>query len=146
MPPDDLISTSVYRLFWVDNAKTILCLELRARWSWDEMTAAIGAVNGTLAQRTGISTYSIAHFLPGVNVLPSGPAISKIGQLVRNDPLHEELAIFVRSQGLLYDFITLASRMYGLQRIFARYRFVNTMDEALALIAEHRASLETMLD
>ena len=146
MPSEDLISTSVYRVFWVDEAKTILCLELRARWNWNEMTAAISAMNTVLGERTAVKTYSVAHFLPGVNVLPSGPAISKLGQFIRNDPQYEELAIFVRSYGVLYDFLLIASRMYGLQRIFARYRFVRTFEEALALIEEHRKSVEAIPD
>jgi hypothetical protein len=135
----DILTHEGYRLYWHDEAQTIIVLEVRARWTWGDAKVSLDSLNAKLATIPAhVSTFSIVHFLPGVASLPDGINVTSIRDLVLDDTEYEKLVIFVGSYGLAINVLKLAVRVYNLPRDFSRYHFVDTFADALALIDEYR--------
>lgn len=137
-----IAETSHYKLYWYDNEKTILIGEVRAGWTWTAAYDGIELMNEALGKRASeIDVYSIIHLQSGAQMLPkSGSIITNLRNLLRNDPHHEKLTIYVVQSSLLYNMIQIAGKLYGLRRTIDRYHFVTTLDEALLLVKDKTAS------
>jgi hypothetical protein len=136
---DALFATPVYRIYWVNEQQTILCLEARNPWSWQDALDALNISNDILQEiPPEVDTFTIIHFLQGVSFIPDGRAATRLHELLLADTEFEKLVIFVGSEGLLFDMLKIVSRVYGLQRLFTRFRFVRSFTDALSLIDSYR--------
>jgi len=135
--PHKLLETKNYLIHWQDTEHTILVLDVRGEWDWEQAFAALAHFNQTLYD-TPYPTYSLLKFREGTNIVPSGLTLPNVRDLMAMHPPLEQLVILVNAGTFIQSMIQTASRTYGLRAIFGRYRFVNTLDEALQLIQSHR--------
>lgn len=135
--------TSNYHLYWYDSEKTILVLDLYARWTWSDVNKAIKQANVVTAEQTKHNrVYAIGTISASGSIVPKNVnGISQILELIRNDPAHEEFMIYVMKHGLLRQLINLTIDMYQQVVGDKRYLFADTMEEALQIIHEHKSDL-----
>lgn len=141
---DIVYSASNFEIYWHDTAHTILVVHLFDRWNWSDIQNAIHQHNTIIEKQIqfnkvyGIGVVSANALLPDkANHIP------KILELVTNDPFHEELMIFVMQKRLFFQLIKLTMDMYRHVVGEKRYLFVDTFEEALQIIEDHKlTSLE----
>lgn len=135
--PHILLETKNYLIYWQDAEHTILVLDVKGGWDWEQAFAALTHFNQTLYD-TPHPTYSLLMFREGTSVVPSGLTLPNVRDLMAMHPPLEQLVILVNPGTFIQSMIQTASRTFGLRAIFGRYRFVNTLAEALQLIQTHR--------
>ncbi|MBZ0287377.1 MAG: hypothetical protein K8I30_07170 [Anaerolineae bacterium] len=128
-------------LSWYDPEKTILLCEVKERWSWDEALAVINQMNDWCSTvQHGV--YSVYHFQRNAALLPQGKtAIADVRRLINTEHPNDQLILFVGASSLVTTLVNIAGQVYGMRKIVSRFRFVQTMDEALAAIAQHKSEL-----
>lgn len=136
-----LLESPVFRVVWLDAARSIVMAHALQRWTWQDAHAAISAVNA--AQNTVTHpVYTLLLFDSGTSQLPSSVgAITHLKRLMEYDLPHERLAVIVGQHYLLSHFITVTARIHGLKRIVGKYRAALTLTDALDIIARDRASI-----
>lgn len=125
------------RLGWYDDDQTILMLEVSNYWTWTEAEILVSTINETILA-TEKKIYTIYLFSPEYNVVPRGKGgFGSLRRMMRVDPPNEQLLILVGSNLFLKRLIEIVSEI-GLRAAFDKYRFVVSLDEAIAAIAEHQ--------
>ncbi len=133
-----IADNDVFTIRWQDDAHTVLLCEIKKRWSWESAHDAVKLMNdecGTVPH----GVYTVYHYLDNIPLLPKGgSAIANIRQLMAVESPNDELYLFVGRNLFLSQLINIASKTYGLREVVARFRFVNTLEEALTIIDEHK--------
>ncbi|HRF97675.1 MAG TPA: hypothetical protein PLZ51_20855, partial [Aggregatilineales bacterium] len=87
----------------------------------------------------GHSIYTIFEYITDQStLLPKGTNILNIRHLVEFDPPNEQLVIFIREDSLTRSLLTILAKVYSMNQLINKYRFVHTWDEAMAQIEAHK--------
>lgn len=134
-----LIQSEHYQIGWHNEDETILVIDGKAGWTWDDahncVKQANTIVSGAHQQRR---IFTIYHFNEGAHLMPNeGQAIPNLYRLMKNDPGEDELIIYVARLNLIGKMMQSALKVYGALPIANKYRFVNTFKEALDIIEAH---------
>jgi hypothetical protein len=139
----NLLEGHNFRISWYDDAQTILYFEVLGAWTWDEVSTPFNYINQDVLAKRSTPTYVITHFAPKTNVLPYGhgsSALNTLRNLVSQNYDSEQLNISVAAGAFVETLVQLVRRMnIPLQAVMGKYRFVATLDEALQIIAAHKA-------
>lgn len=120
---------------WYDKDKTIVRYEFEGQWRWDDLHEAIKQVNALL-ESVNHPVYIIIDVTEGT-IVPAG-AFSHMRMRSMNAAPNWAGGIFVGMNTFLKTLITTFIKVYP--KLGERYAVCNTMDEALAVIAEKRGS------
>lgn len=135
-----IAETEYYKIYWHDDEKTVLISEINADWTWAAAHNGLEIVNKVLGDRSSeTDVYSIVHMKTGAQMLPkSGSTLINLRNLLRDDPQHERLVIYVAQGGFFYSIMQVASTLAGIGHWIEKYRFVNTLEEALLLVSQDK--------
>lgn len=138
----EFLTLSVLRAGWLDADQTISLIHVYGRWTWLEAHQCLRThTDEQLLINHPI--YSIFLFEKGAAMIPAGPnALRQLQALMAYDVPQERLVCIVGQSGIFARFMTTAGHIYGLQQIIGKYRFLNTLLEALALIEQDKAELD----
>jgi hypothetical protein len=139
-PPESLFEGENFCIYWQDAERTILVLDVTDQWDWVQAYAALTSFNETL-YATHYPTYSLLIFRTGMSIVPKEITLPNVRDLMAMNPPLEQLVILVGAGMFIQSMAETVTKMYGLRAIFARYRFVKTIDEALKLIEAHKLQL-----
>lgn len=129
-----------YRIYWYDVEKTIIVLEITRKWTWDEAVDALVFTNKIVAENQDRPMFPVLHFNPGLSMIPEGFSLEKLRQLIKmNTPSEKLVLISSEENTVLRMIVTTVTRLYGLNHIFEKYRFTDTFEEALQLIADYKS-------
>ncbi len=135
--PTMVYESDIYDIYWYDAPKTILVLNAKATWDWSHAHKAFRHFNQIMGGRGG-QTYAIIHVESVARILPPSKTIAThVRQLFAEDPSHEELTIYVGVAYYLQRFMSILLNAFAIPSE-SKYRFVRSMDCAMAVIAEHR--------
>jgi len=127
-----------YRLEWLDEERTILCVVIEPEWTWAVAEMAIKALDREIASVTH-DIYSVYLFQPDAGKLPKFSA-PNIRRILGNEMPNERLAILVGADGYITSLLSMLQRVYGyLASNASKVRIVNTLDEALKIIEADKA-------
>lgn len=133
-----IADNDVFTIRWQDDEHTVLLCEIKKRWSWESAHDSVTLMNDECGKVTH-GVYTVYHYLDNIPLLPKGgSAIANIRQLMAVESPNDELYLFVGRNLFLSQLINIASKTYGLRDVVARFRFVNTIEEALTLIEQHK--------
>lgn len=136
-----LVETPVFRVVWLDAARSITMAHALQQWTWQDAHAAISAVNAAQCTVTH-PVYTVLLFNSGTSRLPSSTgAITHLKRLMEYDLPHERLAVIVGRHYLLSQFISVTARIHGLKHILHKYRTALTLTDALEIIERDRATI-----
>ncbi|MDW8298475.1 MAG: hypothetical protein RML95_03970 [Anaerolineae bacterium] len=131
------------RIGWYDPEQTILVLQVLDRWTWEDAVYSIVRVlNPIIVAKAPQPVYTIithdryARFLP-----KGGNALAALRQILQTDPPNEVLAVFVRQSDVIRSFLGVIIRVYKFANKDAKYRFVESFEQALAEVAAHKAKV-----
>lgn len=135
------LHTPILSVGWLDADQTVSLVHVRNRWTWEDAHACLRAhTHEQLLVNHPI--YSIFLFDKGASIIPARPhALRQLQALLTYDVPHERLVVIVGQTSLFTRFITMTGRVYSLQQIIGKYRFVNTLPEAFALIKQDKQTL-----
>ncbi len=127
-----------YKIYWYNEEESIILAEVYSGWTWQSATDGLEYFNNQIAQASQTKPiYAIIHLTTGAQIMPRGhSAINAIRNLLRQDPSHEKLTVFVTEVGILNSFLKLASNLYGFRDKINKYRFTSTITEALQIIGD----------
>ncbi len=128
-----------YKIGWIDPEQTIILIQITGTWSWKQAHMVVEQINHLIAS-TKHDVYPIFEFSPRANNIPPGSVFSQVRKMMGENHDNEPLNIFVGINPLLRKMIDIVSRAYNLCGVHTKYRFVNTLDDALDLIAQNRSS------
>lgn len=124
---------------YYDQTQHIICVKVTGQWTWEDAHHAISQVNEVIKTNPDRDFYTIYQFMERVSIVPKGSAFANLRSLAVVDLDNEQLLLFVGISALLKKFLDIVGRVYGLRQVLEKYRFVNTMDEALAMIRAHQS-------
>lgn len=129
-----------YKIYWHDDEQTILVGEVYGGWTWSTAYEGLKKLNETLGKRAvETSVYSIINFQVGSQMLPSsGSILTNLRNLLKDDPQHEQMTLYVIQTGFLYNMMQIVGKLYGIRHWTEHHRFVTSMEDAMALINEHK--------
>lgn len=136
-----LESGTNYSFGWLDDAETVMCLEITGKWSWDEASDVLLRVNDIIAA-TPRNVYSILHFKSSY-YLPQSGSVAPLRRLIAIDNPNELLTILVNTNHFLTRLTHTVSSAYGLGRLFGKYRFTPSLEDALRVIEADRQRVMT---
>ncbi len=122
---------------WHDAEQTIIVIEVLDRWTWDNAFYAISFASKAV-RATPHDVYTIFWFKYEMPRLPDGLALPKLQELMMMQNPNEQFVFLITRNPLLKVFLELTSKMYGLNRYLARYRYVAAFENALTLIDKHK--------
>jgi len=129
-----------FKISWYNPEKTILLCDVRERWQWDEARTVIKSMNDHCST-VNHGVYSVFNFHEHTSLMPQGGgAIPNLRALIDTGHPNDELIIFVGISNLITTFISIAGQVYGMRNLLSKFRFVPTMEEAMAEIQKHQAS------
>lgn len=124
-------------IHWHDAEHRILIAQITAPITWGEIYEATCFIDEViLAQPHPV--YTVYLFKIGFLAIPAHNMLSTIGDMLQMDNPNEALIIFVNSSAL-QSLIRMASLGQRTLPILKKHRYTTSLDEALAIIAEHRA-------
>lgn len=129
-----------YQLGWYDAQQTIFYLDVFAPWTWDDVYVLVGDMLGVL-ETTTHDFYSVQWFHDGGERLPHGITLPHIKRILGANYPHEQLLILagVPRWRPVVTIASQATRIIGMQDL-NKFRFVDTVEEALAMIEEHKSN------
>lgn len=129
-------SGRLYQTSWLDDDRTIIRLDVSGKWSWQEAVEVVMRMNEVVAA-TPHDLYTIIQFR-NRSFLPEAGSIGPLRRLIEINNPNEQLIILVNAGDFITKLSALISKTYGLMAIFGKFRFAHTLDEALAMIANHK--------
>lgn len=131
-----------YTCDWYNDEKTIILVESTdADWTWQDMQEAVEE-QVTLTETVEHPVHIIFHFMVRPNIPRSG-AFQNLPRLMEYRAKNEDLGVFVGFNMLLGTLLKAVGKVYGLRNLVDTYRFVDTMEEALAEIANYEQAKES---
>ncbi|MCA9914427.1 MAG: hypothetical protein KC496_13825 [Anaerolineae bacterium] len=129
-----------YQMGWYDEQQTILYLDVFAPWTWNEMYLLVGDMLGILGN-THYDFYTVQWFHDGGERLPNGITLPHVKRIMTINYPHEQLLIMagVPRWKPYMEIASRAMRIAGMQDA-DKFRFVDTVQEALALVEEHKSN------
>lgn len=120
---------------WYDEAHTILYIKVVGQWTWDDYSTSrnnIAQMGATVEH----DFHSISDLTEAISV-PMGDILSQIASSLNVNPPNYKLAIWVNAPQILEAAISiLNAAITG----YPTRIFVDTVDEALAIIANYSQS------
>lgn len=106
-------------------------------WTWED------AYNVAIDKRAMLDSVQhpvyVVIDLTESGALPRGIALPNLRHLLQtNDPEKQLLTFYVATSKALETFLNMAEKIFRLQHIFERYRFVHTFEQALREIKQHQ--------
>ncbi len=137
-----LNETDHRKVYWYDHNKDIIIGEVYSGWTWDDAREGLAILNNVLATESQLRpTYTIIQLMLGAQLMPRGEStLLSLRELLKQDPGHEQLTIYVTPLNMMNTLMKLATRLYNLGDKIAHYHFVQTLDEALQIIRDHKAT------
>lgn len=136
-----IFDNEMFVVHWLDDAKTILLCEVKQRWTWESAQDVIMIMTEQCETVTH-GVYTVYHFHNNTPILPKGgSAIANIRRLMKIEAENDELYIFIGRNQFIARLIDIASKIYGLREALARFRFLETLEEALKTIDEHKQTV-----
>jgi len=134
-----VVEAPKYRIYWHDEARTICLLHtLVPRWTWEEAFDAIIALD-TAVRSVEHGVYVLYLFEPRANVLPSGGSmISNLRRLLKIYAPNTLMVIFIQPDAALRVFANIVAKSF--QLLSHEYCYLDSLEEALALIEAHRSA------
>lgn len=126
--------TDNYNLYWHDDARTIIVLNITQSWTWDQAHHVALAINHKIVE-SGNDVFTIFQFNRNVTMMPTGGSVfTNIKNLMMTDLEQEKLVFFVAGSNILRHFMNVLGTMSMFKSTFARYRFADSLEAALAEI------------
>lgn len=124
---------------WMDEEHSILGYTFEANWTWKELHAAIQQADSYM---DGVN-YPVDFIADtrGVGLIPSD-VITNIRQVTVSVPPHRNyggVTVFVGTNILVRNLMNMVGNIYRQLNQYHTFVFVATIEEAHAIIAEHRA-------
>ena len=124
---------------WLDEEHSILGYIFEATWTWEEMVAAIQQANAFM----DTVSYPVDFIADtrGVGLIPSD-VITNIRQLAISVPPHPNyggITVFVGTNTLIRTLMNMVSNIYRQLNQYHTFIFAATIEEAYAIIADHRS-------
>jgi len=118
-----------YKIYWYDDAQTIIVVRPLETYAWKDVYQVFEHVNLEIAsvEHEVTTIYDI-----GEHPLPKN-AMRAIQIGISMQLENEKLIILVTDNNVLASLINTVSNLYGLKRLTAKYRYVKTFEEAIAL-------------
>jgi hypothetical protein len=132
----DILKNSTFHLYWYDESQTILCLHVYERWGWDAAYLAIERISAAAASISH-DFYTVFHFEKSSAMLPSSYAIPNVRNMMVNTP-NEQMILLVNANRFLEIILGMAGQ--GMP-MFRKIHFTSTLERALEIIAQHKATL-----
>jgi hypothetical protein len=130
--------TERYMCQWYDAGHTTILFHVEANWNWTDacemVEAQIAMMNTVDHPVDTIFMMRDPDILKGAYALPSGNTLSQLRRLILMTHPNEQLVVFVGKNMLLEVLINTVSKVYKLAATTNQYRYVQTFDEALALV------------
>ncbi|MCS6835974.1 MAG: hypothetical protein NZ750_08155 [Anaerolineae bacterium] len=133
-----LKESEVFRLSWFDAEKTIIVTEILKPWTWEDAFDVVPLLNRMVEQQPHDVYTTYYYHIRSIALLPKG-GMANLRRLLEIDPPNEKLVIFVRQDNLTRQLMSVVSKVYGLNKIMGKYRFVTSWQEAMAQIEAHKA-------
>ncbi len=140
---EPILTGENYKVTWYDSEKTIVLAHITKRWNWDEASKVMFKVDEQFVNldHDGFAVYL---FERGTNILPEGKStLLKMREHLLTDPEKQRLVIIVNSGSVVETVLNMALTAYRLSATKSKYRFVRTMNEALAEIKQYRLTHQT---
>lgn len=127
---------SFYTLYWGDEAHTILIADVYARWTWEEAASHLARVNAFVrAQPQPLYMVGVLNVVAPFT--PERSLLSLIRDMI-DDNENELMLVLCGRYHFLQMFLDLVGAMYNLKFVVQRYRYADTLDEALTIIETDR--------
>ena len=127
-----------YTCDWYNEEKTIILVRsLERSWGWDEATEAIHD-QIALAESVDHPVNIIFHFEERP-AMPVEGALKTLEKLMSMRAKNEALSVFVNINVIFKTLLNNAGKIYRFGDLLAMYRFVDTIEEALAEIEKYEA-------
>lgn len=129
-----------YKVRWLDDTQTILLLQIESRWTWDDAHVALETLDREI-RAVDYDVYTIYHFLPGANKIPSDERIANLKKILSNELANERMIVLVGVESILFTFLSMVTGIYGyLNHNASKIRSVSTLEQAHGLIETARKS------
>lgn len=126
-----------HHIYWHDDAKTILVMEARGDWTWDEARAFIEAQIEWMAQ---VDHRVHTVFVLNVSsLLPHGNLLLNLRQLIELQHPNEDLVVFTGNNQLMRTLIGALNRAAQIGSITTRYRYADTLEDGLREVERYLA-------
>lgn len=121
---------------WDDDARTIIVSVYEGRWTWEDLHQANAQINAMLEGITHPVDY-ISDMRHG-NTLPRGHVMAQAQRVMSSSQASQDsLVVFVGANHFLQALWESFTRVY--RQMANNYRFVDTLEDARALITTHRS-------
>jgi len=121
---------------WFDDEQTILLVQALAPWDWNDVEQALAEQLQHIRSVTH-NVYSI-YDLTLSPALPNGLVIPRLKHVASDRLDNQRLTIYVGMGFLQQQMMDLTRNAFHLDALFANFRFVRTLDEALRVIDAHK--------
>jgi len=142
---DALKETQHYKIYWYDDEQTILMGEAYTGWTWTSANEGVAFINATLEEPSKThDTYVIIHLTTDAQLMPRNQStFMALRNLIQEDPKHEQLTIYITGASVLNTLMKIVAQLYRIGDKTTNYRFVQSIDEALRIVHEHKKSRST---
>ncbi|NDJ62522.1 MAG: hypothetical protein GYB67_15445 [Chloroflexi bacterium] len=130
------------KVYWQDAAHSIIRFDYREQWTWQEFINAARA-SWAMADTSTHRVDLIANLTDGQTIPPTG-AFGQINAITREGGRHWEIAVIVGVNPVIKTLVRAFKQIY--REAGHKYLVADTIEDALTLIAEHRAQAETITE
>ncbi|MEO8609040.1 MAG: hypothetical protein ABI690_14215 [Chloroflexota bacterium] len=118
---------------WDNDEKTIICMEVSGRWTWDEMYQA-SEMGYTMLESVNHMVYPIIDFSSSLG-MPNN-AITHARNMMGKQHPRTGMTVFVGANTLFVSLWRIFIRLYALLSREQDFTFAKSLDEAREMIAQ----------
>lgn len=136
------LETDIFKLYWWDEDKTILVIEILKPWVWESMYDLHRRTNKLLDEMEH-ETYTILYISDVAGQFPSDNQLSikHLARLIALDPSNEELIFFTGNVKFLKILIKISDKLHKLAQKTGKYRYAETIEDALVAIEQYKSKI-----
>jgi hypothetical protein len=125
-------------LSWKDAEETIVLFEPADPWEWEDYFEVAQQAQEWIREKGYV--VDTIYQLPGRIRLPGGSILSRLREVYATDPENSGMVVVIGASHLIETFVGVITAAMGGA---SRFRFVSSMDDALAEIEQARAKRST---
>lgn len=136
------LETDIFKVYWWDEGKTILVIEILKPWTW-EMIYDLARQTNNLLGEMAHETYSVLYVSDIAGQFPSDNQLSikHLARLIKLDPSNEELIFFTGNVKFLKILIKISDTLHKLAQKTGKYRYAESIEDALVAIEQHKSKI-----
>lgn len=137
-----LCQSDSWRIYWYDEAQTIIVCEILNCWTWNDASASMMSMNEAVRATPNTVDVIIWFTTVSAQAVPRNAAFSTIRRIMAEDVPNENSVVMIQAHRYFEMLMETIKHIYSLLGTTSPYYYVSDFEAALTFIAAQHEDME----